>query len=58
MVVSETHLFNRLSGNTDNELGTALHPTVRHTFYTQEANSFKTRDKGASTHWECSDPVL
>lgn len=48
MVVSERHLFNRLSGNSDNELGTALHPIVRHTFYTQGANSFKTRDKDAA----------
>lgn len=34
MVVSERHLFNRLLGNTDNELGAALHPTVRHIFFT------------------------
>lgn len=35
MVVSERHLFNRLSGNTDNELGTALHPIVRHFLHTR-----------------------
>lgn len=58
MVVSERHLFNRLSGNTDNELGTALHPIVRHTLFTQGAKSFKTRDKGASPRWKCNGTVL
>lgn len=58
MVVSDRHLFNRLSGNTDNELGTALHPIVRHTLHTQGAKSFKTRDKDASPGWICNGMVL
>lgn len=51
-------MFNRLSGNTDNELGTALHPIVRHTLYTQGAKSFRTRDKGTSPRWKCNGTVL
>lgn len=48
-------MFNRLLGNSDNELGAALHPTARHIFYTQGTNSFKTRDKDASILWKCND---
>lgn len=45
MVVSERHLFNRLLGNTDNELGAALRPTVRHTLTHKEPRVLRRETK-------------